>query len=80
MLKKASLQPLGDFLFLQWDRERETKSGVILSDTSRSKPAVAKVVAIGPGRMDRTGNFVKTSLKVGDKVVVDPFVPQVIKI
>lgn len=79
-MKKSSLQPLGDFLFLQWDRKKKTETGVILSDTSKSRPAIAVVVAVGPGRMDRSGNFIKTILKIGDRVVVDPFVPQVVKV
>ena len=78
--KKSTIQPLSDFLFLRWDRKKETAKGVILSDTSKNKPAVAKVVAIGPGRLDRQGNFIKSLLKPGDRVVVDPFIPQMIKI
>ena len=80
MNKKLSIQPLADFLFLKWEKQKETKRGVILSDTSKSKPAIATVVAVGPGKIDRHGNYVKTSLKPGDKVVVDPFIPQPIKI
>lgn len=79
-MKKLSIQPLSDFLFLRWERQKQTKAGVILSDTSKSKPAIATVVAIGPGRLDRHGNYIKTILRSGDKVVVDPFIPQPIKI
>ena len=80
MSKKLTIQPLGEFLFLRWEKQKETARGVILSDTSRSKPAIAVVVAIGPGRMDRNGNYIKTLLKIGDKVVIDPFIPQPVKI
>jgi len=80
MSKKLSIQPLADFLFLRWEKQRETKKGVILSDTSKSKPAIAIVVAIGPGKLDRHGNYIKTQLKPKDKVVVDPFIPQLIKV
>ena len=77
---KLKLQPLSDFIFLKWEKQKETKKGVLLSDTSKSKPAIAIVTAIGQGRLDRHGNFIKTILKPGDKVVVDPFIPQLIKI
>lgn len=80
MSKKLSIQPLADFLFLRWEKQKETKKGVILSDTSRSKPAIAMVVAVGPGKLDRHGNYIKMLLKPGDKVVVDPFIPQAIKV
>lgn len=79
-IKKTSIQPLSDFIFLQWEKEKETKKGVILSDTSKSKPAIATVIAVGPGKLDRHGNYIKSTLKPGDKVVVDPFIPQLVKI
>jgi len=77
---KNKITPLSDFVFLRWAREKETKRGVILSDTSKSRPAIAEVIAIGPGKLDKNGNYIKTQLKVGDRVVVDPFIPQLIKI
>lgn len=80
MSKKLSIQPLNDFVFLRWEKQKETAKGIILSDTSKSRPAIAKVIAVGPGRIDRQGQFHKTSLKIGDRVVVDPFIHQVIKI
>ena len=80
MNKKLSIQPLNDIVFLKREKQKETAKGVILSDTSKSKPAIAIVIAIGPGRLDRHGNYIKTFLKPKDKVVVDPFIPQPIKI
>lgn len=74
------MQPLGDFIFLEFKKEEQTKKGVILADVSKSKPATAKVVAVGPGRLDRLGNIVKTILKVGDTVVIDPFLPRQVKV
>jgi len=74
------LTPLSDFIFLRWEKEKETKKGVILSDTSKSKPAIATVIAVGQGKLDRHGNYIKSLLKPGNKVVVDPFIPQPIKI
>ena len=80
MIKKLKIQPLSDFVFLQWEKKKETEKGVILSDTSKSKPAIAEVIGIGPGEIDKSGSVRKTILKVGDIIVVDPFVPQVIKV
>jgi chaperonin GroES len=78
--KKIIIQPFSDFLFLKWEKKKETKKGVILSDTSKSRPAIAEVIAVGPGRLDRHGNLIETQLKSGHKVVVDPFIPQPINI
>ena len=73
-------KPLNDFVFLEWKKETETKKGIVLSDVSKSKPATAKVIAVGEGVLDRHGNFIKTKLKKGDMVVIDPFLPRQIKI
>lgn len=78
--QKLKIQPLSDWLFIKWEKQKESKSGVVVADISKSKPAIATVLSIGPGKIDRHGNFIKTSLKVNDKIVIDPFLPQVIKI
>ena len=77
---KNNMQPLSDFVFLKYEKRKETESGVLVSDVSQSKPAKAKVLAVGPGRLDRHGNLTKTTLKKGDIVVVDPFLPLQIKV
>ena len=75
-----TLQPLGDFVFLIYKKEKKTEKGILLSDVSKTKPATAEVIAIGPGRLDRHGNFIKTSLKKGDLVIIDPFLPREVKV
>ena len=74
------LQPLSDFVFLEYLKEKETKSGILLSDVSKHKPAKAKVLAVGPGRIDRHGNYIETKLKAGDVIVIDPFLPREVKV
>ena len=75
-----NFNPLSDFIILRWEKQTETKSGVLLSDISKSKPHTAKVVAVGPGKLDRHGNFIKVTINPGDTVIVDPFIPVPIKI
>jgi len=72
--------PLSDFVFLTFEKEKKTPKGVLLSDVSKSKPVKARVVAIGQGKLDKFGNFIKTSLKKGDIVLIDPFIPRQIKV
>lgn len=74
------MTPLSDFIFLKFKKEKKTKKGVLLSDVSKNKPVTAEVVAVGPGRLDRHGNIVKTTLKKGDTVVIDPFLPRELKV
>jgi len=74
------IKPLNDFVFLVWEKKKKSKSGIVLSDVSKTRPSKAKIIAIGPGRLDRNGNYVKTKLNTGDTVLVDPFIPQSLKI
>lgn len=74
------LEPLSDFVFLIFKKKKKTKTGVILSDASKDKPVTAEVIAVGPGRLDRHGNLIKTTLKKGDIVVIDPFSSREIKV
>jgi len=70
------MQPLSDFVFLKYEKKEQTKSGVYVSDVSRSKPARFEVVAVGPGKLNRMGNFVATTLKPGDTILCNPFEPR----
>lgn len=74
------IEPLSNFIFLIFKKEEKTKKGILVADVSKSKPAIAEVVAVGPGRLDRSGNLIKTTLKKGDLVAIDPFLPRQIKI
>lgn len=74
------IQPLGNYIFLKFDKKKKSKSGVVLSDVSKEKPAKAVVIAVGEGIMDRHGNMIKTKLKKGDEVIIDPFLPREVKV
>ena len=44
------LKPLGNRVVLQYQEvEEKTSSGIILPDSAKEKPQVAKVLAVGPG-------------------------------
>lgn len=46
------LKPLADRVVLKMtEAEETTKSGIILAGSSKEKPQVAEVVAVGPGGM-----------------------------
>ena len=60
-----TLKPLFDRVVLKMtEMEETTKSGIILSGTSKEKPQVAVVVAVGPGTKDVT-----MEVKEGDTVL-----------
>ena len=64
------LKPMADNVLLkQHEAQETTASGIILATTSKEKPAIYEVVAVGPGTKDVT-----MTVSVGDKVVVGKFV------
>ena len=64
------IKPLSDRVIVKAEAaEEKTASGIILPDTAKEKPQEGKVVAVGPGRISDSGNAIKMTVKVGDKVL-----------
>ena len=64
------LKPMADNVLLKQNEAAETSiGGIILATTTKEKPAIYEVVAVGPGTND-----VQMVLTAGDKVVVSKFV------
>lgn len=67
------LKPLQDRVVIKMmESEETTKSGIILSASSKEKPQIAQVVAVGPG-LKQDGKNVPLEVKTGDKVVVSKY-------
>ena len=61
-----TLKPMADNVLLKQHEAAETTvSGIILATSTKEKPAIYEVVAVGPGTKD-----VEMTVKVGDRVVV----------
>ena len=73
-MAKSKIQPLADrVLVKRLDDEGEQKvGGIIIPDTAKEKPQEAKVVAVGPGRIDE-GKRVALEVKKGDKVLIGKY-------
>lgn len=67
------IKPLLDRIVLKLiEAEETTKSGILLASSSKEKPHIARVVAVGPGgTVD--GKEVKMQLNVGDKVIFSKY-------
>lgn len=73
------IKPLLDRVVLKAvENEETTKSGIVLAQTSKEKPQIAEVVAVGPGGMV-DGKEVKMQLIVGDKVVYSKYAGTTLK-
>jgi len=63
-------RPLHDqVLVIREESEQKTPGGIIIPDTAKEKPQEGKLVAVGPGRMDREGKRIPMEVKVGDRVL-----------
>jgi chaperonin GroES len=66
-----SLAPLLDRVLVQRIKaEAKTASGIFLPESSVKELNEARVLAIGPGGLDKDGKRVSCSVAVGDKVLI----------
>jgi chaperonin GroES len=78
---ECPITPLGDKIVLIAQEEEEQMYGsIVIPDTGKEKPEVGVIQAIGPGRTTTSGTLIKTTLKVGQKVLVPKFGAQIARI
>lgn len=66
----VKIKPLRDKVVVTRVEEVEKKvGGIIIPDTAKEKPMQGKVVAIGPGALDKNGKRIPLEVKKGDKVL-----------
>lgn len=61
------LKPLHDYVVLEVEPTEKKIGGIILTE-NKEKTAVAKVVAVGPGK-EKDGKIVEIPVKIGEKVL-----------
>jgi chaperonin GroES len=68
------LQPLGDRLIVEaLEEEETTSSGIVLPDTAKEKPQRGKVLAVGPGIRNDSGEIVPMEVAVGDEIIYSKY-------
>lgn len=78
---ETKLKPLGSrVLAKRLEAEVETKGGIILPDSAKKKQETAKVVTLGTGKKDKSGNLIPFSVKEGDKILIDKYSGQEVTI
>jgi chaperonin GroES len=71
---KTRLKPLADRVLAERIEESETlKGGIILPDSAKKKQESVKVVAVGPGAKDKSGNLIPMPVKEGDTVLMEKY-------
>ena len=69
-----SIKPLEDRIVVKpAEAEQTTASGLVIPDTAKEKPQEGKVVAVGPGRIDDSGNRVPVDVAEGDVVIYSKY-------
>ena len=69
-----TLSPLGDRVIIEATEQAEkTASGIYIPDTAKEKPQEGKVIAVGPGALNKEGARVPMEVKVGDVVLYSKY-------
>jgi chaperonin GroES len=75
------VRPLADRILVKREDAAETvRGGIIIPDTAKEKPQEAKVVAVGPGKVDDNGKRVPLELKKGDRILIGKYSGTEVKI
>ena len=80
-MAKINIKPLSDRVLVRRleDDEEQKVGGIIIPDTAKEKPQEAKVVAVGPSRLEE-GKHVAPEVKKGDKVLIGKYSGTEVKI
>lgn len=64
------ITPLGDRVVVKREEASEkTAGGILLPDSAKDKPQRGTVLAVGPGKLNKKGEYVALDVKVGDTVL-----------
>ena len=78
---KLNIAPLSDRVVIQPEEAAErTAGGIYLPDNAQEKPLQGKIVAVGPGLLNKDGERVALSVSVGDTVIYASYAGTEVKI
>ncbi len=77
-----NIKPLSNNVLIEPIKEEEkTKGGILLPETAeKERPEQGKVIAVGPGKKDKTGKSIPMDVKEGDIVLFTKYAPNEIKV
>ena len=69
-----NVRPLRDRILVKRIEEQEQRvGGIIIPDTAKEKPQLAKVIAAGNGRISDEGKVLPLDVKAGDYVLIGKY-------
>ena len=71
----VNIRPLHDRVLINRleSDEEQVSGGIIIPDTAKEKPQEAEVVAVGPGKIQDSGERQAMDVKAGDRVLVGKY-------
>ena len=71
----VNVRPLHDRVLIKRleSDEEQVRGGIIIPDTAKEKPQEAEVVAVGPGKIQDSGERQAMDVKAGDRVLVGKY-------
>jgi len=68
------IQPLGDRVLVEPQKDEEVKKGgIIIPDSAKEKPMQGKIIAVGPGKYDDNGKLIPMNVKKGDLILLPKY-------
>ena len=75
------IRPLHDRVLLKrLDDQQETSSGIIIPDTAKEKPIQGEIVAVGNGKIQKSGEVRTLTVKPGDRVLYSKYAGTEVKL
>ena len=75
------IRPLADHIVVKpLEVEDKTSGGIILPETAKEKSTKGEVIAVGKGRLLKSGKYLELEVKVGDRVIYGSYAGQDVKI
>ncbi|KAF8046980.1 hypothetical protein N665_3283s0003 [Sinapis alba] len=68
------LKPLNDRVFIKVaEAEEKTAGGLLLTETTKEKPSIGTVIAVGPGSLDEEGKLQPLPISTGSTVLYSKY-------
>jgi chaperonin GroES len=75
------IRPLHDRVVVKrMEEERTSAGGIVIPDSATEKPSEGKVMAVGKGKVNESGEVLAMDVKVGDKILFGKYSGTEIKI
>jgi chaperonin GroES len=78
----VNIRPLHDRVLIKRleSDDEQVRGGIIIPDTAKEKPQEAEVMAVGPGKIQDSGERQAMDVKAGDRILVGKYSGSDIKI